>query len=1062
MAQQIITNPSITPGALQIELSGGYVTAISGHPVGGTGGGSGPSVTYTGVAGEINVDNQQATIGLANEVKEQLSSIPSKVSDLSDSANYYTSAQVDRKFTDLNYTDVGGLVGQLNLKQDKLTFGYDDSAISSINGSAIAGQNDMSQYALKNDLDVVSGEVDILTDSSAKWNEVSAKFDTSSWNAYSGKFQLSGDYANKSDLDLYYKKTETSSKDEISNAIKDFITDDDVTAKNYLTKASGDLYYLPKPNELVEGTQYAYTTQGWSPIQGGGGASGISFVNHDETLEGDGNTVKLGINTSHAMNLTNTSAKSAVSAATANVAVYYYDKSMGGTFEIAHDINDLAAQIEDVSGMATALSSNKLDTTAAANTYQPKGDYATNTLVQNTSAAITALIPSTAGLASERDLQTVSAGVNAVSGELLNYYKKTETSSKDEISTALGNKVDKPSSTLQNKYLVLRTTSGGSVDGWVDFNDNVYSKTEADGRYQRKSEMGNYLTTAKYATDSATFVTSSNTDITGTKQYALTTAGWAEVQVGASLTASSGINIDNNLINVTLGRNLKFDTYSSVTTEDNISAISFRAGEYNNQYTIVNKDGLEAYFTSSPITQTLSLNTNGLNNSLVGGNRCITADYNLNHLFFKSYDNNGTYSGDYSQVEVKVLQEDQPAETQHRSSIKLTDYYGGVEHTGLITVEKIAQWDQGGSVGNYVPYSATVLPIGTNNTATNNSIAIGSNNTADNLGFAVGQSNTALKQSLAFGVNNYANDISLAVGYGNTASGRSDSNQSAVNIAMGYGNSAANHAAAFINTCTAENYSFAAGNANSAIDNSVAFCRNTSAYFYSFGFGHSNFVKNYSYAFGRGLHYEGQWDSGSQYGAFVIGGWNATTSYATTADAPLFIIGNGSNNNPSDGFIVYRDGSVSAAGKISANGMFAVSTEATLFGQSRIANVGDTTALGTNWMGVTNDGQGFLKAVAGNNVGSLNGTSIQINYKPNTAYGEITVKNSNAGTESDSKIVHVPTASYNNMTTFDPVNGPNYMLRKTASGFDIGAKVVNVTSMPQNTDANTYYFVYEV
>ena len=848
----------------------------------------------------------------------------------------------------------------LDSKQNKLTFGYDDSAISSINGSAIAGQNDMSQYALKNDLDVVSGEVDILADTSAKWNEVSAKFDTSSWNAYSGKFQLSGDYATKSDLDLYYKKTETSSKDEISDAIKDFITDADVTAKNYLTKASGDLYYLPKPTELVEGTQYAYTTQGWSPIQGGGGASGISFVNHDETLIGDGNTVKLGIDLTATMNLTNASAKSAVSAASANVAVNYYDEEKGSSFKIASNINHLASQISDLSGITTDLSSNKLDTTAAAQTYQPKGDYATNTLVQNTSAAITALIPSTTGLASKTDLQTVSAGVDAVSGELLNYYKKSETSAAGEISTALGDKVDKPSSTLQNKYLVLRTNSGGSVDGWVDVNANIYSKTESDGRYQKKEDMGSYLTTAKYATDSATFVTSSNAVITGTKQYALTTTGWAEVQTGTSFTG--------------------------VTTNDTLTG----AGTDNSHKLGVAWSAL----SSNKIDSAKSANS---------------AEYITNGV---------GYSG-FNDISAKF-----------------------------------------GSLSSYVPYSATVLPIGTNNTATNNSIAIGASNTADDLGFAVGQSNTALKRSLAFGVNNYANDISLAIGYQNSASGNNDNNQSAVNIAIGYANNAADHAAAFINVCTAVNYAFAAGHANSAVDNSVAFCRNTSAKFYSFGFGHLNHIENYSYAFGRDLHYEGQWANGSQYGAFVIGGWNATTSYATTADAPVFIIGNGENGRRSDGFIVYRDGDVSAAGTISANGMFAVSTEATLIGQSRIANVGDTTALGTNWVGVTTNHQGFLKYVNGGNVGELNGTSIQINYAPDGAnsYGNITVNSQN----NESKIINVPTTSYNNMNTFDPVDGPNYMLRKTASGFDIGAKVVNVTTMPQSTEANTYYFVYEV
>ena len=186
---------------------------------------------------------------------------------------------------------------------------------------------------------------------------------------------------------------------------------------------------------------------------------------------------------------------------------------------------------------------------------------------------------------------------------------------------------------------------------------------------------------------------------------------------GTSLTASSGININNNLINVELGDNLKFDNYSNVTTEDNISVSSVRAGYYDNTYTIVNKNGVESRFISSPNVDIMTLTTHGLNNTLSGGNRIITADYDLNHLFFKSYDNNGTYSGDYSQVEIKVLQEEQPAETQHRSSIALTDYYGGVEHTGLITVEKIAQWDQGGGTS----FTGVVTGIGLSGTGLSNS-----------------------------------------------------------------------------------------------------------------------------------------------------------------------------------------------------------------------------------------------------------------------------------------------------------------------------------------------------
>lgn len=951
MAEQFIQNPSVTPGDLQIELSGGYVTAISGHPVGGTGGGGGPSVVYTGVVGEITVDNQQGTIGIADEIKNIINSKASKV-------------ELNTTYNTLN-----------EAKQDKLTFGYDDTAISSINGSALAGQNDMSQYALKNDLDVVSGEVDILTDTSAKWDEVSAKFDTSSWNAYSGKFQLSGDYATKSDLDLYYKKTETSSKDEISDAIKDFITDDDVTAKNYLTEASGNLLYPKLPNELDTGVQYAYTKDGWAPIQGAGDVSGISFVNRDNTLTGDGNTIKLGVDLDVVQSkLTDAQIQNITDVTTLKTASSTWD---------------------NVSAKLNTSDFNTYTATTAPSTYQPKGNYVSSTDITDMA---TKTWVGTQGYATESDLQIVSGEIPTKVSDLTdsaNYYKTTETSGATELSTEFAKYIQTISTGVglsgdgKTTQLGIDTTasinltnasakSAVSAESATNALSSRYAKQLQDASKTIQisdvtalqnwassnsstwNEVSAKLTTAQYSTDSATFVTSSNAVITGTKQYALTTAGWTAVQAGSTFT---GVTTDNTLTGKGTDASHKLSVAWSALSSNKInSAKSANSAEY------------------------------------------IT---------------NGTgYSG-FNDISAKF-----------------------------------------GTLSSYVPYSATVLPIGTSNTATNNSIAIGTSNTANDLGFAVGQANTALKRSIAFGVNNYANDISLAIGYENSASGNNDNNQSAVNIAIGYANSAADHAAAFINVCTAQNYAFAAGHANSAVDNSVAFGRNTSAYFYSFDFGHSNYVKNYSYAFGRGLSYEGQWASGSQYGAFVIGGWNATTSYATTADAPLFIVGNGSNNNPSDGFIVYRDGDVTAAGKISANGMFAVSTEATLFGQSRIANVGDTTALGTNWLGVTQSHQGFLKYVNGGNVGDLNGTSIQINFAPDGAnsYGNITVNSQN----NESKIINVPTASYNNMTTFDPTNGPNYMLRKTASGFDIGAKVVNVTSMPQNLDANTYYFVYEV
>ena len=160
-------------------------------------------------------------------------------------------------------------------------------------------------------------------------------------------------------------------------------------------------------------------------------------------------------------------------------------------------------------------------------------------------------------------------------------------------------------------------------------------------------------------------------------------------------------------------------------------------------------------------------------------------------------------------------------------------------------------------------------------------------------------------------------------------------------------------------------------------------------------------------------------------------------------------------------FLPLSGGTVSGEVTVSSSGtcLLAVGTEDTLMGQSRVVNMGDTTARGTNWLGVSQSNAGFIKYVNGGNVGDLEGTSIQINFAPDGAnsYGNITVNSQ----DNMSKIINVPTASYNSMSSFDSTNGPNYMLRKTASGFDIGAAVINVTELPQQTEANAYYFVYD-
>lgn len=177
----------------------------------------------------------------------------------------------------------------------------------------------------------------------------------------------------------------------------------------------------------------------------------------------------------------------------------------------------------------------------AAESYQPKGNYlsanalngyATEAWVEGKNYLVANDI---AGKADKTDLQYVSAGVDYVSGhiptkvtdltdsanyvvtgniltgtgdtltgikigstdytvpttDLSNYYTKSQTSANSELDAEFANKVDKPDTTqtsLNNKYLVYSTLSGaGAVTGWTDFNANVYSKSESDGRYMQKN-----------------------------------------------------------------------------------------------------------------------------------------------------------------------------------------------------------------------------------------------------------------------------------------------------------------------------------------------------------------------------------------------------------------------------------------------------------------------------------------------------------------------------------------------------------------------------------------------
>lgn len=350
-------------------------------------------------------------------------------------------------------------------------------------------------------------------------------------------------------------------------------------------------------------------------------------------------------------------------------------------------------------------------------------------------------------------------------------------------------------------------------------------------------------------------------------------------------------------------------------------------------------------------------------------------------------------------------------------------YHFGLATSGIDANKQYAWttngWQEvsGGNVSFTLP-----LNIGSNNTVANDSVgAIGNNCVVGQKSFAMSiKRASASGNAFAFGDDNVAYDSSLAFGWGSSAT----------------------------------EFSFAGGQALSANNRSVALGNGNTADYRSFAFGDANKVTYWSQAFGRGLEFNGDQNASTGIGALVIGGWNKTTSGA------VFVVGNGTGNGSSrkDALVLTRDG------KLTTNKVFVSGTNFDTLGQSRLD--GNNTCLGTNWMGVSQSHAGFFKYIDGQNPGDNEianpGSGIQVEFKPNSTQGDVTVTNTKNGVSTTTKVVNVPAAAYESMSSFDPTNGPNYMLRKTASGFDIGAAVINVTSLPQQTEANAYYFVYDI
>ena len=649
---KIITNYPVELTPEEVENLSLTLSAV--RTAGGGGGGEGK--IYHG-EGFVTVNNTNNAISLTTEANEKLNqSIPTKVSDLTDSADYQT----------------------------------------------VAGMSDYSTKAVADTLYApisVTGDVDTLKSSSGDWNKVSEKLDTTAFSTVSGNFltEVPAGYAtetwveNKHYLsavpDTYYTKSQTSGADQLAAAFGN-ILDYDVTAAAGIeittatdngtttfgismtaepvvtdTNLSGYNGIAAAPDGTKSGWWNVGLTQDMLNVINGKedilsfsydgdtitaintSAVGKEFdgvVTAAGSLSGNGTTNSpLGLKTSAEQALAAVDGKVSKPTASQQQGVYVvWDKgptqnwtdfyvaanSWANTFlfdsesPIVNGINGLSAglvpgeffDVYEVGIDTTNMTANKqyaFTTTGWMEVSAPTiPDITANNglsanghtigidntnLVANTQYAWT-----TTGW-DEISTPTIPA-ITAESGISADGYKigLTESvySAIQEISaandlvgangisvvTGLNNQIIiEPSGISPSKQYAMTTTGWAEVQAGTTFTgvttagsisgDGLTNplglKTSAENALTAVAEKlditaasQTYLDKTTYATDSATFVTSSNSTITGTDKYALTTSGWANVETaylpltGGTVTGQmtlTGTSWDNRL---TIGR----------------------------------------------------------------------------------------------------------------------------------------------------------------------------------------------------------------------------------------------------------------------------------------------------------------------------------------------------------------------------------------------------------------------------------------------------------------------------------------------------------------------------
>ena len=485
-----------------------------------------------------------------------------------------------------------------------------------------SGDND---YAPKS----VTATVNTLTGASAGWNEVTAKLDASvasttyqtkaDMNDYltkseasttyqpTGNYLVADDitgkldksiYANASgnweasynvltsysaagtwltahqNLDNYYTKTQVDSTFASSTQLNNYLT----TAQYQTDSAK----YVTSSNVTTQGTDYVMTTTGWKVLTLPGG--GMTQVIHDDTLTGQGNDAnsKLGVVWSALSGNTIYSAKSAGSATNA-----YKAASASAAKRLQDSTEGPIIQVSSITALQNWASSNSSTwdgVSAKLGTTQYANDSATFVTSANSSISADGEQYALTTTGWSKVSTPTIPDITATNGISANDFSIGLTQTAYNAVTSVSSKVDKPTS-LNDKYLVLRTDNAGNVSGWEDLKNECYSKTEATGTFVATANID----TTTLSGDGKTVSTKLGvkTDVIATIDYVsgnyLPTSGGT---VTGQLEVSGGSTFDQQFLKITrenvngygrigLGQYgalaLKTDDSNSHTTQVNIS-----------------------------------------------------------------------------------------------------------------------------------------------------------------------------------------------------------------------------------------------------------------------------------------------------------------------------------------------------------------------------------------------------------------------------------------------------------------------------------------------------------